>query len=127
VLKELGVAGRIVEVVIDAFRPGRDLKGLYMVGASAHPGTGVPIVLAGGKLVAEQICGDMGISAPWLEVEKKNKGKQEVKKLDKVEKQETWMRWISTLIVLGAVPWILGWVVVLFLAKYEEVEHVKTF
>lgn len=41
-------------------------KNLYFVGASAHPGTGVPIVLCGAKLVENQILGDLGM------VERKN-------------------------------------------------------
>lgn len=36
-------------------------KNLYFVGASAHPGTGVPVVLCGAKLVEQQILGDLGI------------------------------------------------------------------
>jgi phytoene desaturase (3,4-didehydrolycopene-forming) len=32
---------------------------LYFVGASTHPGTGVPIVLAGAKLVTEQVLHDL--------------------------------------------------------------------
>ncbi|OCK76934.1 phytoene desaturase [Lepidopterella palustris CBS 459.81] len=50
------------------FRPGtkhRKIKSLYFVGASTHPGTGVPICLAGSKIVAEQICGDAGVGVPW--------------------------------------------------------------
>lgn len=35
-------------------------KNLYFVGASAHPGTGVPIVLCGAKLVQQQILKDYG-------------------------------------------------------------------
>ncbi|SMQ56363.1 unnamed protein product [Zymoseptoria tritici ST99CH_3D7] len=125
VLKYLSVPGRVLEVVIDAFRPGKDVKGLYMVGASAHPGTGVPIVLAGGKLVAEQVCGDMGVRVPWVVGEGRGKGKEEVKKLDKMEKPETWVKWVGILIALGMVPWILGWVVVLFLAKVEGIEGIE--
>lgn len=84
-LKQWGIVGRVLEVVIDAFRgEGRDVKGLYMVGASAHPGTGVPIVLAGGALVAEQVCGDLEIEVPW-----RRKGGSAVEEkgvLDRVEK-----------------------------------------
>jgi phytoene desaturase (3,4-didehydrolycopene-forming) len=122
VLRQLGIPGRILELLVDVVRPGKDLKGLYMVGASAHPGTGVPIVLAGGKLVSEQICGDLGVEVPWLEEEKsvKTKGK-EVNRLDRLEKPDTWLRWIGMIVVLGAVPWVLGWVVVLFLARMEGV------
>lgn len=41
----------------------KQFKNLYFVGASAHPGTGVPIVLSGAKLVENQILGDLGIIA----------------------------------------------------------------
>lgn len=116
-LKEFGVLGRVGETVTDFARSlgpwGRDVKGLYMVGASAHPGTGVPIVLAGGKLVAEQICGDMGIELPWKEgktVEKKGM-------LDVVDKPKGWMSWFMGLIMLGLVPWVLGWVVLLLVGR----------
>lgn len=35
-----------------------NIKGLYFVGASTHPGTGVPVCLAGGKIVSDQIIND---------------------------------------------------------------------
>lgn len=38
---------------------------LYFVGASTHPGTGVPTCLAGARLTAEQVLGDLGIPIPW--------------------------------------------------------------
>ncbi|OTA93420.1 hypothetical protein M434DRAFT_21479 [Hypoxylon sp. CO27-5] len=47
-----------------SFRPGtraRGLKKAYFVGASTHPGTGVPIVLAGAKITSEQILEDFGM------------------------------------------------------------------
>ena len=45
------------------FRPQRrspDVRGLYFVGAGAHPGNGVPIVLIGARLAAEAIMEDAG-------------------------------------------------------------------
>jgi phytoene desaturase (3,4-didehydrolycopene-forming) len=45
-----------------SFRPKTkhpSIKDLYFVGASTHPGTGVPIVLAGAKLVTEQVLRDL--------------------------------------------------------------------
>lgn len=51
-----------------AFRPGtraRGLRNAYFVGASTHPGTGVPIVLAGAKITAEQILDDARVAVPW--------------------------------------------------------------
>ena len=51
-----------------SFRPSTKhgaYKNLYFVGASTHPGTGVPIVLAGSKITAEQILDDVGMEKPW--------------------------------------------------------------
>lgn len=51
-----------------AFRPSTrhpSAKGLYFVGASTHPGTGVPIVLAGSRITSEQILEDLGMAKPW--------------------------------------------------------------
>lgn len=54
-----------------SFRPKtkhNSIDGMYFVGASTHPGTGVPIVLAGAKLVAEQVLEglDMEARVPWV-------------------------------------------------------------
>ena len=51
-----------------AFRPrtrAEGFKNAYFVGASTHPGTGVPIVLAGSKITTEQILEDMRMAVPW--------------------------------------------------------------
>lgn len=51
-----------------SFRPSirhKTLKGAYFVGASTHPGTGVPIVLSGAKMTAEAVFEDLGMKAPW--------------------------------------------------------------
>ncbi|KAI1437820.1 phytoene dehydrogenase [Xylaria sp. CBS 124048] len=51
-----------------AFRPATRAHGLrnaYFVGASTHPGTGVPIVLAGSKITAEQVLDDLRLPVPW--------------------------------------------------------------
>ncbi|PHH59966.1 hypothetical protein CDD81_2325 [Ophiocordyceps australis] len=55
----LGLSHSFTNVL--AFRPRTkhaDISGLYFVGASTHPGTGVPVCLAGGKIVSEQIIQD---------------------------------------------------------------------
>ncbi|KAL9053956.1 MAG: hypothetical protein Q9162_004446 [Coniocarpon cinnabarinum] len=52
------------------FRPATkhaSIKGLHFVGASTHPGTGVPIVLAGARLVADQVCEGLNVEKPWGE------------------------------------------------------------
>ncbi|KAI1091955.1 phytoene dehydrogenase [Rostrohypoxylon terebratum] len=51
-----------------SFRPStraRGLRNVYFVGASTHPGTGVPIVLAGAKITVEQVLRDWGVGVPW--------------------------------------------------------------
>jgi phytoene desaturase len=37
----------------------RDIRGLYFVGGSTHPGGGVPLVILSGKIVAELIAADI--------------------------------------------------------------------
>lgn len=41
------------------------LENVYFVGASTHPGTGVPIVLAGAKMTSEVILNDLKLEIPW--------------------------------------------------------------
>ncbi|KAB8287901.1 hypothetical protein EYC80_010259 [Monilinia laxa] len=51
-----------------AFRPKTkhpEIKGVYFVGASTHPGTGVPIVLGGAKITSTHILEDLNIEVPW--------------------------------------------------------------
>ncbi|KAI1079581.1 phytoene desaturase [Whalleya microplaca] len=63
----LGLSHSFLNVL--AFRPGTRARGgvrnAYFVGASTHPGTGVPIVLAGAKITAEQILQDFKLRVPW--------------------------------------------------------------
>lgn len=40
------------------------LRNSYFVGASVHPGTGVPIAIAGSRLVTETVLEDLGVSLP---------------------------------------------------------------
>ena len=55
---------------------------LHFVGASTHPGTGVPICLAGSKIVAEQILDGFGMDKPWRC--DANSGAKEQKEIDKM-------------------------------------------
>ncbi|KAK7743994.1 phytoene dehydrogenase AL-1 [Diatrype stigma] len=62
----LGLSHSFLNVL--SFRPGtraRGFRGAYFVGASTHPGTGVPIVLAGARITAEQILDDLRMPVPW--------------------------------------------------------------
>ena len=51
-----------------SFRPSTrhaSIDRLHFVGASTHPGTGVPIVLAGAKITSEQVLDCFGMAKPW--------------------------------------------------------------
>ncbi|KAI9819261.1 MAG: ATP-binding cassette transporter CGR1 [Pycnora praestabilis] len=55
------------------FRPSTrhpNIQSLHFVGASTHPGTGVPICLAGSKVTSEQVLEGFGIEAPWSDRQK---------------------------------------------------------
>ncbi|KAI1632564.1 hypothetical protein F4809DRAFT_656191 [Biscogniauxia mediterranea] len=72
-----------------AFRPptravGAGAENTYFVGASTHPGTGVPIVLAGAKITAEQILGDLGIVPPWPPGDSSNEKTAPTSELDRL-------------------------------------------
>jgi phytoene desaturase (3,4-didehydrolycopene-forming) len=74
-----------------SFRPSTKhahYDGLYFVGASTHPGTGVPICLAGSKITAEQILDNLRMRLPWTrngEQGPKGRGERaEVKDIDRI-------------------------------------------
>ena len=51
-----------------SFRPSthhKSINRLHFVGASTHPGTGVPICLAGSKVTSEQVLEGFGMAKPW--------------------------------------------------------------
>ncbi|KAF2727357.1 phytoene desaturase [Polyplosphaeria fusca] len=87
-----------------SFRPKTrhaSVEGLYFVGASTHPGTGVPIVLAGARLVVQQVLGIRG--------GERKEGRGEG--LDRVQGEPmlSWLYWI-VLVVVGAVLAVLKYV-----------------
>ncbi|KAI6822900.1 Phytoene [Hortaea werneckii] len=110
-----GVLGRLLELVGDLVRARKaKIEGLYMVGASAHPGTGVPICLAGGRIVAEQVLDDRGCEVPWRRV--KGKGEQREEGLDAVDRPwwlDSWGQWMGIwgLVVVVLWSWVLFGVV----------------
>ena len=98
-----GPLATVSRVLEDAIRPqsSKHVHGLYMVGASSHPGTGVPICLAGGRLVAEQILENNAMSIPWH----KRTNARPATSLDTVDKP-IWLQlqdWRLVLICLIAV------------------------
>ncbi|KAF2679432.1 phytoene dehydrogenase [Lentithecium fluviatile CBS 122367] len=86
-----------------SFRPKTkhpSIDNLYFVGASTHPGTGVPIVLAGAKIVSEQILDALAQSIPWAKSVKKAGGKSR-SALDSVQSGPilSWIHWVIIVIV----------------------------
>ena len=77
-----------------SFRPKTkhaSINDLYFVGASTHPGTGVPIVLAGAKLVAQQVLEKLSADGRIKRAEgKAEKGEWETKALDRVQTGGLW-------------------------------------
>lgn len=99
-----------------SFRPKtkhRSIEDLYFVGASTHPGTGVPIVLAGAKLVTEQILHDRNEMSriPWRPLDAKEEPKPAPGPLDRTQNGPylSWLVWIllSIALVFVTVPGVL--------------------
>ena len=57
-------------------------EGCYFVGASTHPGTGVPICLAGSKITSEQVLETLGMGIPWRSQKFEE---ADVKEIDKIK------------------------------------------
>ena len=75
-----------------SFRPSTKhakYEDLYFVGASTHPGTGVPICLAGSKVTSEQILDSLRLAVPWTrngQQGARGRGeKVEVKDIDRIQ------------------------------------------
>lgn len=102
-----GVLDTILQVFEDLMRGSKHLnvKGLYMVGASSHPGTGVPICLAGGRLVAEQVLGDYNLEVPWR-TKSDDKPKSRLDQVNKPLWRDSWQEWLSMALALAIVPWL---------------------
>jgi phytoene desaturase (3,4-didehydrolycopene-forming) len=89
-----------------SFRPKtkhQSIEDLYFVGASTHPGTGVPIVLAGAKLVVEQIFQDRHQQSriPWGKAESRKWGKSR-SPIDRNQHMPylSWLNWVLLLLSL---------------------------
>ena len=87
-----------------SFRPKTkhaSIDGLYFVGASTHPGTGVPICLAGGKIVASQVLQDQKMEVPWSSgVSLPASAKNGAQDLDQVRKPVSPMSLVTSMLAL---------------------------
>jgi phytoene desaturase (3,4-didehydrolycopene-forming) len=90
------------------------ISNLYFVGASTHPGTGVPIVLAGAKLVSEQVLQKWKLKAPWRKDEEERAlRKKEAGPLDRVQWLPvlSWVHWMFVVLaglVMSLMSGIIG-------------------
>ena len=92
-----------------SFRPSTrhaSIRDLYFVGASTHPGTGVPICLAGSKVSAEQILAAFGMPVPWAGAARdaglagRRDGKGEVKEIDRMHSRPLVSNFLIALLLL---------------------------
>lgn len=95
----------------------RGLKNVYFVGASTHPGTGVPIVLAGAKLTVDKILEDLGMERPWSEGrwteaagDRGRSQGSEGKAIDRLEGSPVWCS-ETFLAVFGVLGLVIAWLV----------------
>lgn len=100
----------------------RGLKNVYFVGASTHPGTGVPIVLAGSKITSEQVLSDSHMSIPWSTGKGKKAWEKHVGDLGKMDDGENvkdidvlkpaviWTTETFMFLILVWIVWGLWWV-----------------
>ena len=95
-----------------SFRPKTkhaSIKDLYFVGASTHPGTGVPICLAGAKMVSAQILQDIGMSIPWTAggLQAGNTGKG-IDRKDSLQGSLSPLAWLLSITLVLAAFWYGG-------------------
>ena len=107
-----GAIGTVGQVLEDVMRSDgqKNVQGLYMVGASTHPGTGVPICLAGGRMVAEQVLEDYSMDVPWRQVEQAALRSD----LDLETRPlwlDSWQQWLTIALALALLPWLYVWLV----------------
>ncbi|KAF2274458.1 phytoene dehydrogenase [Westerdykella ornata] len=98
-----------------SFRPKTQhpkIKNMYFVGASTHPGTGVPIVLAGAKLVSEQVLRHWNKNVPW---EASEDVPDNVSQLDKTQ-WIPWLEWWNWLTALFLI--VLAWTLSVAFAEW---------
>lgn len=92
-----------------SFRPKTkhpSIKDLYFVGASTHPGTGVPIVLAGAKLVTEQVLTHLGLKERIPKDAKEGIKTGQVSPLDALQ---SGVYWQAVQVVMALILAVLMW------------------
>ena len=71
-----------------SFRPSTkhpSIDKLHFVGASTHPGTGVPVCLAGSKITSEQVLEDFRMAKPW-----ENQSRSQTRMVSEIDQVQVW-------------------------------------
>ena len=92
-----------------SFRPSTkhpSIDRVHFVGASAHPGTGVPICLAGSKITSEQVLEGFGMAKPWAST--RGSQKREVRDIDRAHPLPILSRFHVGILVLLSLAIILS-------------------
>ncbi|WWC90916.1 uncharacterized protein L201_005854 [Kwoniella dendrophila CBS 6074] len=84
------------------------LKGAYFVGASAHPGTGVPIAVAGSRLCTQAILSDLSMPYPSTYTSTE---KQRTNPLDIIQ-PTSWLYTIENYFI-NSLPYLIGSIITL--------------
>jgi phytoene desaturase (3,4-didehydrolycopene-forming) len=97
-----------------SFRPKTQhpsINDLYFVGASTHPGTGVPIVLAGAKLVTDQVLKHLGLGERIASQDKGYFATQGKSSGSRLDVQERGIYWLVPQWLLAFLLTLLLWIV----------------
>ena len=89
-----------------SFRPSTkhgSIDKLHFVGASTHPGTGVPICLAGSKVTAEQVLEDFGMAKAWGHASSQARPKGQASPIDETHARPFLSNIHISLLVLAAI------------------------
>lgn len=101
----------------------KSLKCAYFVGASAHPGTGVPIAIAGSRLCTEAVLEDLGMPLPRTYTPRDTLSKRGP--LDRQHRRSLLyiledIAWVATPYILGGIVALLALVTWLFFTRQHE-------
>jgi len=123
----LGLSHNILQVLCLRPRLVHDtIKDLYFVGASTHPGTGVPVVVCGAKITSEQILNDLKVPIPWKlsgtpAESKVNKNDR----LNQIRRPKTY--WYEMLASTVMLPLILTVLLVRIIFRYDMAKYFRSY
>jgi phytoene desaturase (3,4-didehydrolycopene-forming) len=103
-----------------AFRPKTrhpSIKGAYFVGASTHPGTGVPICLAGARITTEQILSDFGIPFPWPKFGTVRQAKSEQAQVGYLDQKHLATPWMGGQGLVALIALVLGLLLTMYIGR----------